>query len=129
MEIINDNRLPEENRTKCDGKRNKEAERCGHIYLGITLLLTGGLWLLHNFNLVGHRIWDFFISWEVLLVVVGGYLLATRKWTAGAIVAGIGMIFILVEQLDCYEINAWKIVLPAVLIAFGISLLVSRLRK
>ncbi len=126
MEIINDNRMPEDNFRNRD-RRERDVAMGGHIYLGIMLVLVGVLWLFYNFGWVGYRVWDFLISWQMLLIAIGGYLLAIRKWTAGIIVGALGVLFVLVDMLDVY-VNVWKIALPSVIIVLGISLLVSKLK-
>ena len=126
MEIINDNRMPEES-PKGRDRRDRDVIMGGHIYLGVMLVLVGLLWLFYNLNWIGFRVWDFFISWQMLLVVIGGYLLTVRKWTAGIIVGALGVLFVLVDLLNVY-VDVWKVALPAVVIILGISLIVSKLK-
>lgn len=122
MEVINENKMPENPRR---GDRNDVTLR-GNIYLGVVLVLIGFLWLFRNMGWVGYGIWDTLMSWQMLLVVIGGYLLVVKKWAAGIIVGGVGVLFVFMDILDVY-ISVSKVILPVVVIAVGVSLLVTRL--
>ena len=62
---------------------------------------------------------------QMLLVLIGGYLLALRKWLAGGIVAAVGLCLLLIDQLD-WHIPLDKIAVPTILIAVGLSVVFSR---
>ena len=68
---------------------------------------------------------DGVFSWQMLLVLIGGYLLALRKWLAGGIVAAVGLCLLLIDQLD-WHIPLDKIAVPTILIAVGLSVVFSR---
>lgn len=64
----------------------------------------------------------------MLLVAAGGYLLAVRRWSAGVIIGGLGVFFVVMDALDI-SLSFNKIVLPILVMAAGIALIVSRLGK
>ncbi len=94
-------------------------------YLGIVLILAGVVWLLYNFDRLEYRIFDMFFSWQTLMIVLGGYLLAIRKWIGGGIVLALGVVFLLTDFFGIH-IPIGKVVLPVLVIAAGISVLLTR---
>ena len=106
MEVINDSRLPEQ------PHRKGETNIAGNIYLGIILVAIGVIWLFYNTGWIGY----------------GGYLLAVRRWSAGVIIGGLGVFFVVMDALDI-SLSFNKIVLPILVMAAGIALIVSRLGK
>ena len=88
--------------------------RSRNLFLGVTLIVVGVLWMF-----------DVVFSWQMLLVLIGGYLLALRKWLAGGIVAAVGLCLLLIDQLD-WHIPLDKIAVPTILIAVGLSVVFSR---
>ena len=94
------------------------------IYLGAVLIAVGVVWILYNFDVIGHRFFDLFFSWQMLLAAVGGYFLALRKWAAGGILMFIGAFFVIASLLDiCIPFE--KIALLVIFIAAGLVLLLS----
>lgn len=122
MEVINDNQMPRNPRRE----EKKDNNMTGNIYLGVILVMIGVLWLFRNIGWVGYGVWNFFMSWQMLLVVIGGYLMVIKKWTAGIIIAGVGALFVFMDLLHVY-ISVSKVILPVCVIAVGVSLLVSKL--
>ena len=118
MEIINGNQIPEQPRKRYDRSLS------GNLYLGAMLILVGLLWLFHNIGIVNNWVFDMLFSWQMLLIVIGGYFLATRRWATGAIIGGLGLIFFIMNAFDIY-ISVSKIILPSVVIAIGLSILLS----
>lgn len=116
MEVINNNR-PQGGQSKSPSSRN--------LYFGVILMAAGLLWLLNNFNILNFRFVDIIFSWQMLMIVIGGYLMTLKKWAGGAIVAGIGLLFMITEKFDIY-LPIGKVILPATLILLGIVLLVQR---
>lgn len=124
MEILNENHIPQGNHR---GSSNccKDPKRCGNIYLGVMLIATGLLWLFHNIGFIGSGVFNIIFSWEVLMIVLGGYMLAIRRYTMGAIIGGVGLLFLITSAFNIH-ISFSKVVLPIIIIAIGISLIVSR---
>lgn len=124
MEIIDGNPTPE---PKPSAKRDNNTV-AGNIYLGVLLIAIGAIWMFNNFGFISYRFFDVLFSWQMLLVVIGGYLLAVKRYTAGSIVGGLGLLFVLMDVLNIY-VSVSKVILPAVVIALGLSLLLSQSRK
>ena len=74
--------------------------RSRNLFLGVTLIVVGVLWMMNNLELLSDSLFDVVFSWQMLLVLIGGYLLALRKWLAGGIVAAVGLCLLLIDQLD-----------------------------
>lgn len=96
-----------------------------HIYLGIVLIAVGAIWMMYNFDLIPYRFFDIIFSWEMLLMVLGGYLLSVRKWVGGCILLVIGGFFFATNLLGIH-IPFNKVVLPLLFIAGGVAVLFSR---
>ena len=125
MEIINENKMPENNPRK---EKKADSSLTGNIYLGVILICVGALWLFKNLGWIGYGVWDFFISWQMLLVVIGGYLLAVRKWVAGAVIGGIGILGLFMDFLTM-RISMGPLVVIAIGLAIVITKLVDRDKK
>lgn len=121
---MNENHIPSEQKPAAQKSKNQG----GYIFLGALLVLSGVLWLMHNFGMVGPRAFDIIFSWQMLMVVIGAYLIATRNYTAGAIVGGLGVIFIMMNLMDVY-VSIGKVILPSAVIAAGAALLITKLGK
>ena len=96
--------------------------RSRNLFLGVTLIVVGVLWMMNNLELLSDSLFDVVFSW---LVLSGGCLLALRKWLAGGIVAAVGLCLLLIDQLD-WHIPLDKIAVPTILIAVGLSVVFSR---
>ncbi len=118
MEIINHN--PSFSRS-CDSQRGR------NIYLGVVLAAAGLVWLLYNVDALSYRFFDTVFSWQMLMVVLGGYLLTVRSWIAGGIVTSLGVASCLTDFLGI-DIPVSKIVLPVLLIVLGVGLLLRKAR-
>ena len=90
--------------------------RSRNLFLGVTLIVVGVLWMMNNLELLSDSLFDVVFSWQMLLVLIGGYLLALRKWLAGGIVAAVGLCLLLIDQLD-WHIPLDKIAVPTILFA------------
>ena len=99
--------------------------RSRNLFLGVTLIVVGVLWMMNNLELLSDSLFDVVFSWQMLLVLIGGYLLALRKWLAGGIVAAVGLCLLLIDQLD-WHIPLDNIAVPTILIAVGLSVVFSR---
>lgn len=117
MEIIN---KQEKSSTPTVGRTMAQ-----NLYLGIALVVVGVIWILYNFDVIGYKFFDAFFSWQMLLLVIGGYLLTMKKWVAGVITMGVGLFFVATDLLDLY-IPFNKVVLPVVCIAAGLAVIFSR---
>lgn len=94
----------------------------GRIYLGVVLILAGLLWLGYNFAIVSYVTFTYIFSWQVLLLLIGGYLLSCCKWLAGAIVSGVALCYIVTDLLH-FDIPFTKVILPIIVIVLGAGVL------
>ena len=119
MEIIKDNNT--------DEVRRRSVVSAANIYLGSVLILAGVFWMLYNVGdgIISRGLFHDIFSWEVLLVAVGGYLLASRRWAVGTIVTILGVLFVLGQHLH-FHIPIGEIILPCVLIALGVAFLIPK---
>jgi len=91
--------------------------------LGAIILAIGAFLLLDNFNLLDFPVKQYIFSWKTLMIVIGLALLVSRKnSTGGIILVSLGTIFWLPEIFN-HQIAIDQIILPAVLIVFGVILL------
>ena len=117
MEIMDDDKLRRDEHASVMRSRN--------LFLGVTLIVVGVLWMMNNLELLPDSLFDVVFSWQMLLVLIGGYLLALRKWLAGGIVAAVGLCLLLIDQFD-WRIPLDKIAVPMILIAVGLSVVFGR---
>jgi predicted membrane protein len=102
----------------------KHGGRHNHFVLGIIVLLLGILFLLENLGIFYVRnLWHY---WPVILIGTGiarvfdSRSLHDRFW--GATIAGAGAVF-LANSLGYLPWNLWRLLWPALLIFWGIALL------
>lgn len=117
MEIIDDNK-PKQNKTTA-------IVRPHNLFIGIVLILLGILWLLNNFDVLSDALFDLIFSWQMLIVLIGGYLLSLSRWIPGSIVLAIGACLILADQLHL-DVPFEKIIFPVLLIFGGVFFMLTR---
>lgn len=96
------------------------------FWLGILMVILGGVWLLDNLNIIPD-IPDYLISWRSFLILLGVFLILGKgKFEPGIILIGLGSVLIL-EDLDILEWrNMWQIFWPIIIIVIGVSLILRR---
>ena len=114
MEVVNKKKR---RATGFDGGRNG--------FIGSVLVVAGVVWLLGNTGVVGPAFFDAVFSWQMLMIVIGGYLLCTRNYVAGGVVAGMGVLFLAADVLDIH-ISFHRVILPVLLIVAGLAVLLRR---
>lgn len=118
--------IMQEDRPRTERPEPRRADLpAGKIYLGAVLVVAGLAWLLYNVDWIGHRVFRAVFSWQMLLVMIGGYLLVLRQWTAGAIIGCIGL-FLAVTDWFGLAFPFGRVMLPVAVIAVGIALMLSR---
>lgn len=115
MEIIS--QTPRKTPEKSPQRRN--------LFIGIVLILVGMIWLLDNLDLIPYRLFDALISWQMLLIVIGAFLLYQRQWVGGTVVTTVGILFFVSHQLG-YHLSFNEVGLPVVFIVAGIAVILSR---
>lgn len=97
------------------------------FWLGLVLVIVGGVWLLDNLDVIPYYLSHYILSWESLLILLGLYFLLGRKKTEpGIILIAIGSVFLLQDIGLFYVRNIWHIFWPAIIIIIGISLIMRR---
>lgn len=101
------------------GTNNKANEK----WIGITILGVGILFLLRNFNF---PIPTVFFSWPMILIAIGLVVALKDKFKGNAwiILMGLGAFFLFLKSHP--EWNLRSFILPAILIAIGLSFLFRR---
>lgn len=112
-----------DNNNKCGGYNDRSVGR--NIFLGVVLVGIGVIWLLNNMDIISECVFDVILSWQVLLIVIGGYLISLRNWIAGGIVAAVGGAF-LILQLTGIHVSFHKVILPVLLITAGAGIILSK---
>lgn len=99
-------------------------------FIGILLVVLGGLFLISNFDLIPYELSYYAFNWKGFLFVLGIILIATKKnKLPGTVMMGIGLFFMtgtfLQHQFDLH-VRFREIFWPLVLIATGVVLVQKR---
>ena len=87
------------------------------------LIVIGIFWILKNFNLIPPFIPDYLYRWEIIFVLVGLFILLTRRAVIpGLIFIAVGLFLILPDIPRFHFVELWML-WPIILIAIGMSLL------
>ncbi|MCK5823709.1 MAG: hypothetical protein KAG95_06875, partial [Bacteroidales bacterium] len=93
--------------------------------LGLIFVLIGGLFLLHNYNLVPPNVENVIFKWEMILIVIGIYNLLTQRFVSGIILLGIGVFFLL-PDIFVLPHSFKELFWPVLLIVIGLSFILRR---
>lgn len=98
--------------------------KSSRAWVGIVLVAIGGYFLLRNFDLIPSFIPYYFFGWEMILIIVGGSMLATGR-RQGLVLLAIGGLFLAPEIFDIPRIRMrdWW---PLILIIVGASIFLRR---
>ncbi|MDD2595851.1 MAG: DUF5668 domain-containing protein [Bacteroidales bacterium] len=75
-------------------KNNRIIENNG-IVIGLILIAVGAVWVMSNMGIINYSIRRIFISWQMLLIVLGVVELAKKHITSGLVLALTGGFFII----------------------------------
>ncbi len=93
------------------------------IALGGVLILLGGLFLLNSLDIINFRIGHVIFSWPFVMLVIGLFILVnTSKKLTGGILTGLGIFFLVPRIYPQIEYDG-GIVIPVLLILFGIFII------
>ncbi|MGD9928679.1 MAG: DUF5668 domain-containing protein [Mangrovibacterium sp.] len=92
------------------------------FYLGVVLIVIGGILILQRLNIIPWGIADLLISWQMLLIAIGIFSLLAGNRVGGVVLIAIGGFFILPE-LVVVPREVRRIYWPLVLVAVGVALL------
>lgn len=103
---------------------NKIEENKGNkrFYLGIVLIAIGAILILERLDLIPWDIADLLISWQMLIIALGLFLVAGGNRLWGIIMIGAGTFFILPEITDVPD-KLQRIYGPMILVLIGFALL------
>lgn len=97
------------------------------IWLGLIFIMTGGIWLLDNLDIIDFNIPRYLISWKSFLILLGLFMIFVKgKTEPGIVLIAIGGLF-LADDVGWFDVrDVWHIFWPVVIIAIGISLIMRR---
>ena len=96
--------------------------------LGVILILIGGLYFLENLNIIPARVSDVILSWPLLFIIIGSFILFnSRKKFIGMVFLIIGLLNFFPKIFPSFNIDH-DLILPLLVIFFGIFL-ITRNRK
>ncbi|MDY0081760.1 MAG: LiaF-related protein [Ignavibacteriaceae bacterium] len=99
------------------------------ILLGSLLIGLGGLFFLKSLNVFDFNFTRIFFSWPFFFIVIGSYIfINTSRKLFGAILAGLGFIFILPRIFPAIDYNN-SVIFAIILIAVGIYVIVNQRKK
>ncbi|MBE9466899.1 MAG: hypothetical protein IMY72_01105 [Bacteroidetes bacterium] len=104
-----------QNSTKQSRRMDKRA------FLGLIFILIGGIFLLHNYNLIPQNFTNIIFKWEMILIIIGAYNLLTKRIVSGIILIGIGSFFLIPDIFvlpNSFKELFWPVFLIIVGLAF-----------
>lgn len=106
---------------------SKEVSR-QYLVGGILLILTGTLLLLKNLDMLPAFIPLYLMSWKMVFICLGLFLLSGKDRFLGFLLVGIGIYFLLPDILHISRKEIRKL-WPVLLVFIGIALLMNRKGK
>lgn len=100
----------------------------GKTLIASLFIISGVLLLARNVGWITYEVFDIVVSWHSLLIILGIYSMARRRFITGAILALIGAYF-LIGGLSWLPENSQAIVWPIALIAVGVAFFVKARRR
>lgn len=95
------------------------------LILGIVLIFIGVGWMFNRLGILPPVLREIFISWQMLLVIIGVILLVGKRQTSGWILILIGAVFMIPDIWDISE-KMRRLFFPLLLVLTGIILLVNQ---
>lgn len=98
------------------------------FFLGFILLVIGVVMIMERAGFLRWEVYDFLLSWKMLLVAIGAFIFINGNRAAGVIVAAVGTFFLLPDIFpNYYEIK--RFFWPAILLIVGLLVMVAPRRK
>ncbi len=123
MEILSKNKGEEQTPNQPSQQNNNSARTS--VFVGVLLIVLGGLWMMTNLDVLPTRVFDVVFSWQMLVIVLGLYLVVVRSYWIGGSLMAVGTLFLLTDYFNIH-IPIVEIFLPAVVIAMGVGLILSK---
>lgn len=92
----------------------------GKILVAVLFIAAGVLLLARNMGWITHELFDTLVSWQMLLVVLGIYMMVKRAFIRGLVVFAVGAYF-LSPHVTWLPGNIHAVLLPAVLVVIGLA--------
>ena len=110
-------------------KKKSACRRNGGLIGVASILILAGLTIFaHKQGWLDGRLYGIFISWQMLLIVLGVWAFAIRHWWNGVLLTGIGAFFLIPVLTDAapgWARTHW----PLLLVLVGLLLIVSLIRR
>jgi hypothetical protein len=111
----------------------RRRRRRGSLFFPLLLIALGVVLLLNNLGYISGSVWDTLINlWPVIFIVWGLDSIWRGDGVTGAVfLLGLGIVFLL-GNYGYLQLNPWQVLLtiwPALLVAIGIDILISRHRR
>jgi predicted membrane protein len=94
------------------------------FFLGFILLLIGLVMILERSNIISWEIYDFLMSWKMLIVAIGAYVFISGNRGAGIVVMGIGAILLTPDIFPDYR-RIKQFFWPSLFLLVGIAIIFS----
>jgi predicted membrane protein len=88
------------------------------FFFGFILLMLGLVMILERSGVLSYEIYDFLVSWKMLLVAIGAFVFINGNRGAGIIVMGIGAFFMIPDIFEDYD-QIRRLFWPALLLLAG----------
>jgi len=103
--------------------KQKNMRRKANWYWAVPLIVVGLVWQLSNMGYLSSEVLRIVVSWQALLMYIGGINIIRRQYVGGIITFIIGLLFIL-PKFDVLGADWLHVNWPIILIIGGILLLV-----
>lgn len=104
-----------------DKRHNTNGRR---FFFGFILILIGLVMILERSGVISWEVYDFLLSWKMLLVAIGALVFFSGNRGAGIIVMGIGTFFMLPDIFNDY-IQIKRFFWPTLLLVAGLTFIFS----
>ncbi len=95
------------------------------FFFGFILLLIGLVMILERSGILSWEVYDFLLSWKMLLVAIGAFVFINGNRGAGIIVMGVGAFFMIPDIFEDYE-QIKRFFWPALLLLAGLAFMFGR---
>jgi predicted membrane protein len=102
----------------------KEKDSDKRVLLGLFLIMAGVIWILFRLDIIPDVWSDLFVSWQMLLIGIGIFLIIAGNNTTGIILIIAGGFFLLPE-LFTLPLYLKRLGWPVLIIAVGLALLLT----
>ena len=92
------------------------------FFIGFILLLIGLVMILYRAGILDWQIYDFLLSWKMLLVAIGAFVFFSGNRGAGIIVMGIGAFFMIPDIFEDYD-QIRRFFWPAIILLVGLTVI------